>query len=261
MKSRNSLFLIISLIIIISLLVYFEVNKFLIGLAVIILIIVIIQYFSKDSSTLTNLNKANKTITISASDLKAKKHSTNYSYSVWFYVNDWEKNLGQVKTLLSRSQSSSTSKDGRIYSPDITFGAYENDINIKISTFGPPGGPSDSSHTCSIRNFPIQTWVNLILSVNGRTADVYLDGKLVRTCLLPNVPKTINQADVKITPHGGFAGFTSNIKYWNSALNPQQAYNIYKKGLGGNGFSNFFDKYKLKFSYLVNNVEEGSIEI
>ena len=58
MRSRTSIFLIISLIIIITLLVYFDVNKFLIGLAVIILIILIVQYFSKDSSTLSNLKDA-----------------------------------------------------------------------------------------------------------------------------------------------------------------------------------------------------------
>ena len=113
---------------------------------------------------------------------------------------------------------------------------------------------------CSITNFPIQSWVNLILSINGRTVDVYLDGKLVRTCLLPNIPKTIPDSNLKITPNGGFSGWTSKFQYWNKALNPQQAYNVYKDGLG-TGFSNFFDKYKLKFSYLVNNVEEGSIEI
>ena len=256
MKSNTLLFLIISLIIIITLLVYFNINKILIGITIIILIILIIVYFSKDSKTLSHLKDASKTTTISSSKLKANKNSSNYAYSIWFYVNDWNHNLGKKKILLSRSSSSSTAKDGKIYNPEISFGSYENDININITTYA----PHDQTELCSIKNFPLQTWVNLILSLNGRTADVYLDGKLVRTCLLPNVPKSINGSDVKITPHGGFAGWTSNIQYYNMALNPQQAYNIYKKGLG-TGLGNLFDKYKLKFSYLVNNIEQGSVEI
>ena len=33
-----------------------------------------------------------------------------------------------------------------------------------------------------------------------------------------------------ITPGGGFAGYTSKLKFFANPLNPQQAYNIYKEG-------------------------------
>ena len=259
MKSNTLLFLIIALIIIIALLVYFKVHKIFIGIAVIILIIFIVSYFSKDSTILSRLKDGTTTTIIQANKLTGNKNSTNYAYSIWFYVNDWEENLGKKKILLSRSTStaSPTSKDGFIYNPEIYFSPYENNINININTYQQD---DSTNQICSITNFPIQSWVNLILSVNGRTVDVYLDGKLVRTCLLPNVPKVIAEADLKITPNGGFSGWTSQSQYFDTALNPQQAYNIYKGGFG-DGFSNIFDKYKLKFSYLVNNVEQGSVEI
>ena len=54
---------------------------------------------------------------------------------------------------------------------------------------------------------------------------------------------------------------TSNIKYWSDATNPQEAYEIYKDGFGGNMFGKFLNKYKLKISFLQDNKEKGSFEI
>jgi hypothetical protein len=44
-------------------------------------------------------------------------------------------------------------------------------------------------HSCSIEDVPLQRWTNLIISLDNRALDLYLDGKLVRTCVLPGVPK------------------------------------------------------------------------
>ena len=67
--------------------------------------------------------------------------------------------------------------------------------------------------------------------------------------------------DVFITPLGGFSGFTSNFQFWPNATNPQEAYNIYKKGFGGSALGNLFNKYRIKFVFLVDNQEQGSFEI
>ena len=53
-------------------------------------------------------------------------------------------------------------------------------------------------------NVPLQKWVNLIISLYGRTLDVYIDGKLVRTCVLPGVAQVNPDADILVTPMGGF---------------------------------------------------------
>ena len=91
--------------------------------------------------------------------------------------------------------------------------------------------------------------------------DVYLDGKLVRTFVLPGVAKISASSNAYITPGGGFDGMTSNFRYWSNATNPQQAYDIYKNGYGGSSLGNFFNKYRIKFSFMEDNTEKGSIEI
>ena len=79
----------------------------------------------------------------------------------------------------------------------------------------------------------MQKWVNLIIALNGRTLDIYIDGKLTKTCVLEGIAKVDKDANILVTPNGGFCGWTSNFQYWDTPTNPQQAYNIYKSGFGG----------------------------
>ena len=113
----------------------------------------------------------------------------------------------------------------------------------------------------TIKNFPLQKWVNLIISVYGRTLDIYIDGKLLKTTVLPAPAVEGSGSGIQLTPNGGFDGFTANLRYWADASNPQQAYNIYKSGYGGGAGSNVLDKYRLKVAYLEDGEEKGSFEI
>ena len=114
---------------------------------------------------------------------------------------------------------------------------------------------------CLIENIPIQKWVNIIISLFGLTLDVYLDGKLVRTCVMPGVPIINNSTDINVTNNGGFSGWTTNFKYWSDASNPQEAYNIYKSGFGGSILGNALSKYRVQVSMLKDNIQQGSFQI
>lgn len=116
-------------------------------------------------------------------------------------------------------------------------------------------------HKCTIRNFPLQKWVNLTMSLYGRTLDVYIDGKLVRTCILPGVAKSGTGGSILVTPGNGFSGWTSQTRYWPDATNPQEAYGIYKEGYGGSIIGNLFNKYRVRVSFLEDNQSKGSFEL
>ena len=90
---------------------------------------------------------------------------------------------------------------------------------------------------------------------------MYLDGKLVRTCILPGVAKVNKNAPISITPNGGFDVFTAKFMYFDGPTNPEEAWNIYKKGFASGGLGSLFDKYKIKVSFMEDNVEQGSLEI
>ena len=122
-------------------------------------------------------------------------------------------------------------------------------------------GKNSSISNCTVTNIPIQKWVNIIASLYGSTLDIYIDGKLVRTCILPGVPFINNNEAIKVTPDGGFSGWTTSFKYLPTASNPQEAYNFYKDGFGGSILGNALNKYRIKFSILKDNVETGGIQI
>ena len=120
---------------------------------------------------------------------------------------------------------------------------------------------NSSVNRCLIENIPIQKWFNVIVSLYGLTMDVYLDGKLVRTCVMPGVPQVNNAANINVTNNGGFSGWTTKFQFWSDASNPQQAYNIYKAGFGGSILGNAVSKYRLQVTMLQNNVKKGSFQI
>jgi hypothetical protein len=232
--------------------------------ALVILIIILLINYSSKSSQLSNNQDGTVVKIISASDLnESSTSSTNYAYSVWFYVDDWTYKYGREKVILSRID-----KDGKT-SPKISLGAFQNNLEVAVNTY-PDGSAAKSTGTgamvaqtynCNVNNVPIQSWVNAIVSINGRTLDVYLDGKLVKTCVMPGVAKPSTNSPVIITPEGGFSGYTSNIEYFPNPLNPQEAWNVYKKGFGGSILGNLFNKYRLRISFYSDNTEKSSFEI
>jgi len=218
------------------------VKTVLIILVVLVVLYLILTVFFKASTSLTTMQEGDVSQTIDASTLPNNNNTSNYTYSMWFYVQDWNYRFG------------------------IVLGAVENNIIVSVSCYPQnqtTGTVTDTSivHKCSITNFPLQSWVNLIISLYGRTLDMYVDGKLVRTCVLPGVAKVNPDADISVTPGGGFSGWTSNFEYWDDATNPQQAYNIYKSGFGGSAIGSLFNKYRIKVSFLEDNQEQSSFEI
>ena len=199
---------------------------------------------------------------------------SNFAYSVWFYVNDWNYRYGEPKVVFGRMGSLSDASGGSISGvsgldpcPSVVLGAIENNLIVSLGCYPgvneqptTPGGKT-VIHNCMVSNIPIQRWVNLTLSVYGRTMDLYIDGKLVRTCLLPGIANINNNADIYVTPKGGFNGWTSNLQYYPNSLNPQEAWNIYAKGYGGGLLSNLFGSYQVEVSLIQNGTTQSSVTI
>jgi len=246
-------------------------------IVVIVLVFMLLRYLMSDPNTLQNLQDGKTTSTIDATSLATNGSnvaSSNFAYSSWFYVNDWNYRYGEPKVIFGRMGSLSGKDSGSVQGisgldpcPAVVLGAVENNIMVSLGCY--PGadvqptttGGKTIVHTCSVANIPIQKWVNLIVSVYGRTMDLYIDGKLVRTCLLPGVASVNNNANIYVTPKGGFDGWTSKIAYYPNSLNPQDAWNIYVKGYKGNFLTNLFGSYDVQVSLIENGTTTNSVTI
>jgi hypothetical protein len=94
-----------------------------------------------------------------------------------------------------------------------------------------PGELTGDTPICDLPEVDLQRWVCFGIVLNGRTVDVYMDGKLARSCVLPSF-FTVDANGVKLAAlkYGGFSGYLSNVYVHSSALNPDQLYRIYMSG-------------------------------
>jgi len=240
-----------------------DVKNILLIVFIVVLLFIVISYVLKDASTLSGLVDGKTMQTISASSLDTSNTTgttSNFSYSIWFFVDDWNYRYGEPKVIFGRMANSSGP------CPTVILGALENNVNISlevypgVDTISQTGSTASTVHQCNVSNVPLQKWVNLLISAYGRSLDVYIDGKLVRTCVLPGVAKIDGSADIYVTPNGGFSGWTSTFQYWAHSTDPQTAWNIYKKGYGGSWLSNL-GKYSVKVSLMEGDTEDASFEI
>ena len=147
--------------------------------------------------------------------------------------------------------------------PSVTLAPLQNNAVVALTCYN---GSNESNlnytifNDCGITNVPIQKWVNMTISIYGRSLDVYLDGKLVRTCVMPGVAKIDSTAPVYVTPEGGFSGYTAKFQYYPNELDPQTVWNIYQKGYGASVLGNMFN-YKIKVSLMEGDTEDSSITI
>ena len=212
---------------------------------VLIVIIIIMVYFLyaaslkssvKTSTTLYNLNKQNAAII--SSDL-TNPLSQNFSYSVWIFVNTW--NTNSKKTIYSTGSNSTISLDLGQTNPTLSTTIFYNPSNTS----------TPATNITITSNFPIQKWVYVVVSVDSQTVDCYLDGKLVASRQLPNVPYIPPSYSINF---GSFDAYLTGFKYTDKPMNPQQVWSNY---MAGNGYSG--GKYGVNLALTKDSAVIGQI--
>lgn len=205
-----------------------------------------------------------------------------YSTTFWLYVTAYKDQSGKAKHILEiRGVDSSTLVVG--------LDAFTNKLMVRVNTnesvtpgttgANPVSNPALTSSyvrslfqnvqassgllaaglpMCDLPEIELQRWVCIGIVLNGRTVDVYLDGKLARSCVLNSVFTVDSKGmKMKLLDFNGFSGFLGDVVVYNYALSPDQAYRIYMRGptaAGGGSvidwFASFFNvKGTITYSY------------
>lgn len=161
----------------------------------------------------------------------------NYGVQWWMFIQDWNYKFGQEKTVITRGAVGALN-------PYVFLDSIENTLDVKINLMsgssgsggssepapvGFSGSSTDDSYTCKVKNVPLQSWFAVSLSVSNRNVDIYLNGMLVRSCLLPAVPKAPG-GDAGVMTNGGFSGNLAALNFYAGALNPSMAMSFYQAG-------------------------------
>ena len=154
-----------------------------------------------------------------------------FSYTMWIYVQNW---TGGWKNILVKG-----SDPGMIVSDDDTVGGSTfdrypglwlypdtNALHARINTL------SSANEGCDVKNIPLQKWVHIGYVLNNRTVDIYIDGKLERSCVLRGIPKS-NSGKLYVcggTKGNTYFGKISKLIHFKYALKPDEIYSLYSGG-------------------------------
>jgi len=247
-------------------------KNIILGIIVLIILYVLYLYYFGDASkkALVGMHDATVQTTVSAGSMPPGT-SSNYTFSIWVYVSDWNYGIGKFKPVFVRGKSGGPPVP---VCPMVKFDKNVNNLIID-HIYGPVKGTDENANfglqEITLENIPLQKWTNIIMSLNNRAMDLYLDGKLVKTTYFKGVPAVLSDADLTLTPSmsgtksgdytNGFKGYTAKFLYYSRSINPREAYTIYKEGFGGNWLSDLFNKYKIKIAFMKGAEEVNSFEI
>ena len=162
-----------------------------------------------------------------------------YGMQWWMYVKDWNYGYGKSKSVVKRPDSTNSS----VMNPHVSLHPTDNSLQVSVSVYpateggagkaqpAPAGhsGSSDDVFVCDVPNIPLQTWFSVSVTVFGRNMDIYIDGKLVKSCFLSGVPKPA-VGDIQLTPDGGFSGRMCNFYHYPKMLTPSDALSFWSAG-------------------------------
>lgn len=210
-----------------------------------------------------------------------------YSVSTWIYITNWGVNSGKNKVFLTLSNG------GNSFSTLVMYlGQNVNKLGIRVSTgnlvtstaASGTAGNIDTTQMdkivnnvtpytdvasdfmmCDIESVDLQRWVNITVVLSGRTQDVYIDGKLSRSCVLKGLFTVDggNQSTLVLGGPNGFGGYIGLTTAANFAYSPDQVYKKYQDGPFNNSWWNKLKNYFKNASVSVNvngqNVASASV--
>jgi hypothetical protein len=199
----------------------------------------------------------NTPIKITADKLPVLYEGGEFTVSTWIYVSNWNYRAGYNKSILrlggdgfdtiriylggnkpkvhvrihtkeqqdTANTTTTTPSPGDDLAQNTLAGLFGQQIAIE-------SGLTDSgSPMCDLPEIDLQRWVNIAVAVNGKTVDVYMDGKLVRSCVLPSFYKVdASTFSVYLASNGGFGGYIASTLMYDAAMNPDVIYRNYIAG-------------------------------
>lgn len=203
-----------------------------------------------------------------------------FSVSTWVYISDWTIDRGRNKPFLTLSggpnfatmvmylgQNTSklgvrVSRAGNTTASDFKLTTTTGGELSKIRSFDASSavGPSynDSNlEKCDIESIELQRWVNITAVLNGKTVDVYIDGKMSRSCVLDGMFLVAAGDSLSVTLGGplGFGGLIGQTRVADFAYSPDRVYQIYQNGPNDTSLftkiKGYFDPKQYSFSLKV----------
>lgn len=159
---------------------------------------------------------------------KNEDQGLEFTYSTWLNIDDVQLD-GKYKHIFHKGNADLTmeGENKGLSLPNNAPGLYldkdTNSLVVVMNTF------NNITEQVKVGNIPYNKWFNVIIRVEGRNMDVYINGTITLRHQFTSVPKQ-NYGNVYVCMNKGFLGYLSDLWYHNRALN---TYDIMKIVEGG----------------------------
>jgi len=181
------------------------------------------------STTISQDPENKSSITILRSE--NQKDGIEFTWSVWLYLNGFQdKNTSFHHVFNKGNVTPSTSKDGYpgASAPNNAPGLYINPnydgFRVIMNSFNNP-----YQEVIEVTDLPMSKWINIVIRVQDKNCDIYVNGRLVKRRVMTEVVKQ-NYDDVHVSLNGGFSGYLSNLTYYNRSISITEIQDIISIG-------------------------------
>ena len=180
---------------------------------------------------------------IRAGELPVSTQGTEYNFNFWLYIKNYKHRYNHDKCIMFKGlefdQLGSNpgiwlTKNSNVLR--VTLGLQsKSDTEIGLEPKSEEDGCNvtkvcnKNMSVCEVEDIPLQRWVNINIGLSNNVLDIYINGDLVKSCVLNGFPK-VNKGDLNLCNDGGFDGFISNIVVSNRSLPYSRIQKLYKSG-------------------------------
>lgn len=151
-----------------------------------------------------------------------------FSWSVWINISNLNVGSTRYQHIFSKGNNDNSVQDvAGLSLPNNSPGLYitpgQNDLYVAMNTF------ANVTESVVVKGIPLNKWIHVVIRVKGVNLDVYVNGSLAQRKVLQSVPLQ-NNGSVFTTRDGGFNGYLSDLRYFESALQPGDIIALVNKG-------------------------------
>ena len=219
---------------------------------ILFIIVFIYRYYLNNEITLiSNIREGCCQLTYSSNKIPLApiNGGLEFTFSFWLYLSSWEYKYNQEKIILfwkgknikddifvidgilgkclerekkkiKKYRKSITGKYGGL---KISLSETDNNLIVSYSLL------NGLTETLTIKNIPLQKWINITVLLRLRNLDIFLNGSLYKTKYLKDVP-LYGKHKLIVNGGGGYDGYISKLKYYNQAITFPKIKEIFHKG-------------------------------
>ena len=163
---------------------------------------------------------------------KNDEDGMEFTWSVWIYIDDFNYKRDEYKHVFHKGNDNINLSESDPYygtnhpnnAPGLYITPHTNDLVVFMNSF------EKIDEQVVITGVPVEKWINVIIRLNKQNQlDVYINGTLTKRHILQGVAKQ-NYGDVFVSMNRGFDGNTSELRYFDTAIDLRKIKSIVENG-------------------------------